>query len=170
MVDPTWTEPCPVCGYAASRNQLGQFYGHQARTGCPFKGSQTSEESLVRRGMFPLKFSTRAAITAALAYKDDRPAATIRYAWEHASRIEAGDHLSLRDTDGDSFGVGEVVDVHSDVNVRDAVLAVWESDALYSMESGKKLVDALNSYYEPEITYESEVIAIEYEPAIVGWG
>lgn len=167
MVDPTWTETCPACGYErASVNQMGQMYGHAGVTGCPHSGSRFDP---VRSGVYPLKYDVRPAITATLAYKEDGLAATIRYDWEYADHIEEGEFVSLRDRQGDPFGIGRVAVLHRGTT-SDVLKSVWDGDARYPIGSSDELLSTLNHYYEDAITLSTEVLAVEYAPTITGFG
>lgn len=114
----------------------------------------------------PLKFDVRPAVTAALGAANEQQAVTVRYDLEQC--IKPRDHLSLRDTEGVPFGIGEVETVK-----KTQVCLIWnrieESDALYSINEYQDLLDTLNHYYEETIEDSTHAEAIFYEPKWVGF-
>lgn len=162
MVDPTHLTACPACGYRASANQLGQVYPHGGVTGCPYSGTG----ALRRQGVFPLKFATRPAITAAAAYIDGGTATTIRYDLDDEQRPEGGDYLSLRDVDADPFGIA-TVERTLDGPLNHVFTVVRDSPARHGINRSQHLVEAMNGYYDTvDIDYETTVTAVFYDPHI----
>lgn len=157
MVDPTWKTTCPACGDRVPKNQMGQIYGHQGMNGCPYSGNR----GLLNQHIFPLKFDYFPVMTAVASYLGDQPAATIRYGLEEPPA--AGEFLSLRTADGDVFGYAKV---HGTMRgtVYDAIRWVRDREAHYSHSGSEDLLDALNGYYDDEITPDTEVVGILYTP------
>lgn len=161
MVDPTWTEQCPACGYDAQVNQLGQTYGHKGATGCPYSGTGP----LVRQHIYPLKFDYFPVITAAAAYIENGNAATIRYDLEQAPA--AGEYISMRTADGDVFGIAKV---HRDIRgtLSEVFTEVRKAKARYWYRRSSGLVEAMNGYYGEDIGPDTSVVGFIYEPHIPG--
>lgn len=161
MVDPTTTSPCPVCGYAADVNQLGQTYGHSGVNRCPYSGSLDP----LRQDIYPLKFDVQPAVKAGVAYERGERAMTARYGFEHD--LECGDHLSLRDTDGDPFGHAPVVAVE-EVTLNEVRRTAAEYNAVYSLREMPTLLERMNGYYEVELDWGTDVEAIVFVPHLTG--
>lgn len=162
MVDPTTSSQCPVCGYAASVNQMGQMYSHGGVNRCPYSGNTSPLE----QGIYPIKFGVQPAVKVGIAHERDGRAATARYEFEHD--LEAGDHLSLRDADGNPFGHAPVVAV-KDVKLNEVRRTAADHNAVYSLRQTPTLLERMNGYYADELDWGTEVETIVFTPTVTGF-
>lgn len=110
--------------------------------------------------MIPLKFGDEPSTTAAIAYKNDESAATVRF--EDEKRIGAGDEIQLQYANAEPFSEGVVRRVIT-CPVHDVMTYIRQLDVNYHITSQEKLVSALNYYYDEPIHIDTEVKIIVYE-------
>jgi hypothetical protein len=114
-------------------------------------------------GNVQVKFDTGPEDTARKAEETNQLAGTIRYGFSKG--ISEQDTIDLIRPDGEKFGTAEVV-----MMIENTVKKVWKSinrlGILYGSDSLTEIVDSLNYYYEHNLTTDTEVTLMIYEPSI----
>lgn len=123
------------------------------------RATQQTEKKPLKYGVEPLK-------TLAIADACDRLAATIRY--DDEKNLSEGDIIDVINAEcGESEGSAEVEHTET-VPARRALDVVHEWWAEYGIETLQELLADLNSYYEDQITPETEVKVVVQNPDLDG--
>lgn len=109
----------------------------------------------------PLKFAAASRTNAAIAAKEEREAATVRYDDEKA--IQSGDRLRLVDKYGPAFGEATVTETET-MPAGDAYAYILSRDALYPASSFDQMMGDLNDHYGGVIHRGTDVKVIIFQP------
>lgn len=110
-----------------------------------------------------LKFAHRPRNLAIEAAEDGDFAATVRFGDE--KDIQAGDELSLRDTDGAEFGTGRVISA-AECKAWDAIGTIDRAGARYGAATESRLLGILNEHYDDTIWPETTVKVVVFKPTL----